>query len=100
MGILPGYTGTMVHDCWSPYFKLEEASHALCGAHIARELVYAHEQLGQTWAEKLKNLLLRILDEINQRSKLGDNCFPAARSSKRSPVVSERNKVQKNMLKP
>lgn len=77
MGILPGYTGTMVHDCWSPYFKLEEASHALCGAHIARELVYAHEQLGQTWAEKLKNLLLRILDEINQRSKLGDICFPA-----------------------
>ena len=78
MGVLPGYTGIMVHDCWSPYFKLEEASHALCCAHIARELVYAHEQLGQAWAERLKHLLFRILDEINQRSKSGVNAFTAA----------------------
>ena len=100
MGILPGYTGIMVHDCWSPYFKLEEASHALCGAHIARELVYAHEQLGQSWAEKLKNLLFRILDEINRRSELGDNCFNATQLAAFELEYDEivRNGMEQNPL--
>ena len=77
MGILPGYTGILVHDCWSPYFKLKEAGHALCGAHIARELVYAHENLGQDWAEKLQNLLFRMLKERQRLSESGADCFSA-----------------------
>ena len=75
MGILPGYTGILVHDCWGPYFKLSEACHALCGAHIARELVYAHENLGQGWAEKMLLLLFRMLKERQRLSSLGSNCF-------------------------
>ena len=75
MGILPDYKGTMVHDCWSPYFKLKEASHALCGAHIARELVYAHENLGQEWAEKMNNLLFRMLKDRQSLSESGVDHF-------------------------
>lgn len=43
--ILPGYTGVCVHDSLSVYDGLDyaRATHALCGAHIARELVAAAE---------------------------------------------------------
>ena len=75
MGVLPGYTGIMLHDCWSPYFKLEAAAHALCGAHIARELVYAHENLGQDWAEQMKSLLFRMLREKECLSEHGIDHF-------------------------
>lgn len=37
-GILPEYTGIMVHDCWSPYWKYDQAQHSVCCAHLLREL--------------------------------------------------------------
>ena len=61
MGILPGYTGIIETDCWSPYFQYTDAEHALCNAHLARELVYATENLGQLWAEDLKAPLFENL---------------------------------------
>ena len=32
-GILPHYAGTLVHDCWAPYWSLN-CEHSLCGAHL------------------------------------------------------------------
>jgi transposase len=43
LDILPGFTGVAVHDCWSAYDGYPDCQHALCGAHIARELVAAAE---------------------------------------------------------
>ena len=37
MGVLPEYTGTLVHDHWKPYYQLP-CYHALCNAHHLREL--------------------------------------------------------------
>lgn len=37
--VVPGFTGTLVHDCWSPYDVFVDAEHQLCCAHAARELV-------------------------------------------------------------
>jgi len=39
-GVLPGFTGTAVHDAWAPYDTYTTAQHALCNAHVLRELVY------------------------------------------------------------
>jgi len=36
--ILTDYVGWLVHDCWSSYFNLKNLKHAICGAHILREL--------------------------------------------------------------
>ena len=36
--ILDKLTGWLVHDCWGSYFNFNELHHALCGAHILREL--------------------------------------------------------------
>lgn len=37
-GLLLTSFGTLVHDCWSAYFKLGNLVHAICLAHIQREL--------------------------------------------------------------
>jgi transposase len=38
IAILPGYTGIAVHDAWSPYLSYRDVDHALCNAHLLREL--------------------------------------------------------------
>jgi len=50
-GILPYLSGTAVHDCWAPYWKYGEIDHAVCCAHLMRELtgVETHHP-DHTWA--------------------------------------------------
>ena len=36
--VLPEYEGVPVHDCWKPYFGFDKCEHALCCAHLLREL--------------------------------------------------------------
>jgi transposase len=59
MGVLPEYTGTLVHDHWKPYYQLL-CYHALCNAHHLRELERAWEQDKQQWAKRMQELLLQI----------------------------------------
>ena len=48
-GVLPGFTGVAVHDAWAPYDTYTDAVHALCNAHVLRELVYVVDTAsGQT----------------------------------------------------
>ena len=46
--ILPKRSAVLVHDCWKPYWQLD-CVHALCNAHLLRELVYVKEITGQAW---------------------------------------------------
>lgn len=57
--LLKSYAGWVVHDCWSSYFKVSGIKHALCGAHILREL-YALEEQGVNWARWFVRLLLTL----------------------------------------
>ncbi len=59
IGILPGFMGTLCHDHWKPYFKYG-ARHALCNAHLLRELERAWEQDKQKWAQDMHALLKEI----------------------------------------
>jgi transposase len=56
--ILPAFRGTVVHDALSVYDGYPQARHALCGAHLARELVAAAEaHPDQDWpAQALRTL--------------------------------------------
>jgi len=56
-GILEGFCGRLVHDCWPAYFLLKNCLHSLCNPHLLRELVFAEEQLEQRWAKKMKPIL-------------------------------------------
>jgi len=59
-GVLPGYAGVVVHDFWSPYFKYTDCVHAMCCAHLLRELNWVDENTKQTWAGKMRTLLCKM----------------------------------------
>src|SRR3954447_26443684 len=60
--VLPAFGGTVVHDALSVYDAYPAARHALCGAHLGRELVAAAEaDLDQDWPEQA----LRALHGLN-----------------------------------
>jgi transposase len=61
MGILTDFGGVLVHDFWQAYLSLE-CEHAICNAHIVRELTF-FEDLGQDWAAQLKALLLQACED-------------------------------------
>lgn len=74
MGILPEFTGIAVHDCWSPYWRFANVRHALCCAHLLRELKGIEENYPEhTWANRLKSLLLRMKKAKDKAVELGKN---------------------------
>jgi transposase len=62
IGILPAFTGTVVSDALCAYRQYRQSRHALCGAHLLRELTYIKETCAeqQQWTEPLAKLLLEI----------------------------------------
>ena len=47
-----------MHDCWSPYWKYDGIEHAICNAHLLRELTGIEEfEPDHTWATLFKTLL-------------------------------------------
>src|SRR5664280_251331 len=61
-GVLPALSrdAVLVHDFWAPYWHFD-VTHAVCGAHLGRELVAAAEVEGQAdWASGLDRLLIEI----------------------------------------
>lgn len=60
-GVLPKFRGVAVHDCWMPYFKYTDITHAICNAHLLRELTSVLENHPeQTWADAMTKLLLQM----------------------------------------
>ena len=70
IGILPKYKGIIVHDCLSSYFNYKEVSHALCAAHLLRELKLVEESTVDRWATRLK-ILLKVAIHMVGKSKEG-----------------------------
>ena len=71
-GLLDGFTGNLIHDFYSSYYRFTNCKHFQCAAHILRELTYLHEEMDQEWAGKMKELLLEakaLRDRENQRDE-------------------------------
>ena len=64
--ILPEFTGRAVHDCWASYFNTKQSQHALCGAHLLRELKGLMEH-GRLWAKDMHGLLMRLYKDSPPR---------------------------------
>jgi len=64
-GLLPHYVSTpdqprwAVHDCLASYFTFTGCRHAVCGAHLLRELRALEEQ-GRAWARSMRRYLLAL----------------------------------------
>jgi len=72
-GVLPEFAGITVHDCWAPYWKYPRVTHALCCAHLLRELVGVEENHPeQGWATDFKRLLLEMKAAKERAIELGN----------------------------
>lgn len=73
-GVLPLYEGIIQHDCWASYWKYD-ARHAVCCAHLLRELngvIENHPE--QKWAESFKILLLNMKNTKDVSILNGETC--------------------------
>jgi len=70
LGLLPQYTGTLIHDNWQAYFSFL-CIHGLCNAHHQRELLRAFEDDGQQWAKKMSDLL----EEMRRATENAGGCL-------------------------
>jgi len=59
MGILPEFKGVAVHDGFKSYNKYE-CDHALCNAHLQRELTGIEENYKQQWVKEMNDLLTEM----------------------------------------
>jgi transposase len=79
-GVLPGFTGVAVHDAWAPYDTYTAAQHALCNAHLLRELQAVCDTSGCTeqtrtaggwcWACQGADALLEIKKLIDDATRV------------------------------
>lgn len=61
IGLLTRFKGILVHDCWAPYWKCPGVIHAICCAHLLRELTGIEENNPEyTWPKAFKDLLLEM----------------------------------------
>ena len=64
-GVLPEFGGIAIHDAYAPYWRYG-CEHALCNAHLLRELLALNERGEQPWAHRLAELLREILAATEQ----------------------------------
>lgn len=58
--VLPEFAAVAMHDCWASYFSFGQMEHALCNAHIMRELAAIIENEQSRWGAEMKELLLEL----------------------------------------
>jgi len=117
-GILKGFRGIASHDCWGPYYRQEfsDVKHAVCGAHIDRELEGVVQNKKQRWARSLQILLKGMLDTkrkmmdqnissapaelVNKYSQKYDRILERgfSRNPYRKPKVRKRGKPKKGKV--
>lgn len=76
IGILPKFTGTMVHDHWKSYYFFEDCTHAECNAHHIRTLKGIHENFSHEWAQDMGSLLVKIKRQVDLLKESGCTEMP------------------------
>ena len=72
--ILNRIRGWLVHDCWSSYFRFNNMKHAICGAHILRELEGLIENGQSKWAKVFHVFLMHVYEmPFEERVKRRDH---------------------------
>lgn len=74
--VIPRVKGTVIHDCWTPYWKFEGLRHGLCNAHILRELKSVTENTGHGWASMFAELLIGMKEAKEEAIASGMASLP------------------------
>jgi transposase len=65
MAVLPFFGGVVVHDGWKSYWSVGHADHALCCAHLLRDLAsIAQVAQYQGWADQMADLLVAAKNAV------------------------------------
>jgi len=76
-GLLPEYQGILMHDAYPTYFALE-CQHALCNAHLLRDLQAIYEaEPSQRWPQYLRRLLQTAWSLVKRAKAEGQHHLPA-----------------------
>ncbi len=101
-GLLLESLGTLVHDCWSPYFRLDNLIHAICLAHIIRELKGAaiRERDEAAYFEMLEALLMEMwkskMDAVEaEKTRLEEEKITQFKTRFRALIEEGLNKFEK-----
>ena len=86
IGIIPRYGGVAIHDCWASYLSYAHCDHALCGAHLLRELTFIVDAHDFTWAKRMKHLLVDTCHAVAKRKakRLSDDAYKAVQKRYRT----------------
>lgn len=67
IGVIPRYSGVIIHDCWASYLSYDHCKHGLCGSHLLRELTFIKEAHCYRWASNMKRLLQETCAQVSKR---------------------------------
>lgn len=101
-GILPKRLGVLVHDCWAPYWQFD-CIHALCNAHLLRELVYVKELTGELWPQRMIDCLLNantLCEAAREQQHWLSTADIAALEALYDEILSEGEQLHPEMIKP
>ncbi len=87
LDVLPGFQGVSVHDAYASYLSYP-ARHALCNAHLLRELIALEEQTEQSWTTALIQLLREMKTEVENARAAADAADAALEPTRLSALRS------------
>ena len=91
--VLLSYGGWVVHDCWASYFTGGQYKHALCGAHLLRELTALIEQ-GSHWAIRMHALLMNTYLATGQGTSTLSGVALRATIDKYQTILQQANREE------
>ena len=72
IGVLPFFSGVLVTDGWKPYWSYDAIEHAVCCAHLLRDLAsIAEVARHQSWADGLADLLIEAKRAVDDTIAAG-----------------------------
>ena len=81
IGVIPRFSGVVIHDCWASYLTYDHCDHGLCGSHLLRELQFIIDDQstrdtrgsgstnGYAWAANMKRLLQETCAGVSKRKR-------------------------------
>jgi transposase len=79
MAVLPFFKGVLVSDGWKPYWSVEGVEHALCCAHLLRDLAsLSGSPAHREWADEMADLLVEAKEAVERSVTAGTGRLSAA----------------------
>ncbi len=95
LNVIPRYGGVLVHDRWASYLAYQNCAHALCGAHLLRDLAFVEDAHGHAWAKRMGKLLLETGRKVREKDDkaLDDPAYKAVRKRYRTILTQAKREL-------